>query len=818
MLVGYFDVKSAKHCIRLLDVLQPPADDSDGEKMAAALVATVNKFGLSTANLATLYHDGSAAASVKMYSQLRELNPGLLMLDGLYGVADTACHAGVTKMSTQLQELIADIYTHYSSSSAKNEKLNELFADIPSINEFSLPPSTCCLKFCTLVRKVLGIWTDLITYYSSFDKEDDKANLICTRLQDLKLRATFMFLDRALEPLRAFQERLHVHRGSARADMVQVLQDASGLLRFYTAGFLRPQAVVRVLKECDTSLLKFHLPAEELNVGGALLEDFLCKSSEGESDTLSFVREQALSFYTGLTASLVEGLPLSYGLLRSMAQLLSPQGRLKVSGKEVVELGTKLGLCKSPEEIGQLNKEFLEYRLAEEGAGQDNASGGVVQNDCALSPEQHWSMVLKASESTSIFNKLALTLLAMPCPPLEAQQVFAQAVLSGDCAQFTDSVTESELDSSVQEEDVTDDSVFSDNKGVTVNVSKRKVKGHPRKGTLVVMETSMCCFPEVNYVNGPVKPCTVRLQKIFNGSDNLKSTVFVEDDVIWKNTAEGTTRGIFGWESSLRQKPQARTVFQAGAGVWAKPEFLDNDSRKHRESEVTSNENNSSTDSTYTPSPRSAKKVVDYQQNPKGQNRTSTSSVSSQSPRSAKKRVDYQDGKGFSTGELVWGKVKGFSWWPGLVVLWKSNKPPPTSMRRVEWFGDGMFSEICAEGLLRFEAFKKCFCKNSYASLPTYKDAIYQVLELASERCEMSFSKAGNKEEELRLMLDWAHGGFLPSGPEGFNPPPLPSAIDSKGDSSDSPLSDYQPPAKKKYVCKTKTLNGSQSYNREEQW
>lgn len=52
-----------------------------------------------------------------------------------------------------------------------------------------------------------------------------------------------------------------------------------------------------------------------------------------------------------------------------------------------------------------------------------------------------------------------------------------------------------------------------------------------------------------------------------------------------------------------------------------------------------------------------------------------------------------QDGKGFPTGELVWGKVKGFSWWPGMVMAWKT-KSAPHGMRRVEWFGDGMFSEV----------------------------------------------------------------------------------------------------------------------------
>uniref|UniRef100_A0A4W5KQ26 DNA (cytosine-5-)-methyltransferase n=1 Tax=Hucho hucho TaxID=62062 RepID=A0A4W5KQ26_9TELE len=733
VLVGYFDIKAARHCIRLLDVLQPPADGNAGEKTAAALVETLERFGLPAANLTALYSDGNGSASEPICSQLRELNPNMVVLGGLYGVADAACHAGVAELSTQAQELIVDIYSHYSSCSTKDDNLKELFSSISSTDGLTLPLTTCCLNFCMLVRKVLGMWTELISHFSSCNKEDNivnKAKLIRTQLQDHKLRAIFMFLDQALEPLRVFQERLHHHEGSARADLVQILQDASGLLRSYASSFLRPQAVVRFVKERDTFLLKttkFHLPRAELNVGGAVVEDFLCESSETGSEALQLLQEQALSFYTALTASVAEGLPLSDGVLRSMAQLLSPQGRLKVTGKAVGELGAKLGLCSSPEEISQLNKEFLEYQLAEEGQrdeGENRCDGGVQNGSAAPSLEQHWSTVLKASGSTTIFRKLVLTLLAMPCPPLEAQKVFTQAVENGDAAQFVDSVTESELDS-IQEVDLTNDSTLSDNNSVNGPGRKKKSRGRSRK------------IPsEVNYLNGTVKPCTVRLQKIINGPKNEDNTVFVEDDVIWTNTIEPL----------------------------------------------------------------------------KNENQTSASNVSTPSPRAAKKGVDYQDGKGFPTGELVWGKVKGFSWWPGLVVLWKSNKTPPVSMRRVEWFGDSMFSEIYTERLLRFAAFAKCFCKNSYASLPTYKDAIYQVLELAGERCEKSFLAAGNKQEELKLMLDWAHSGFHPTGPDGFNPPP---PADLKAESSDLTLSDYQPPAKKKYVNKSRPSSGNQGYSRE---
>lgn len=43
-------------------------------------------------------------------------------------------------------------------------------------------------------------------------------------------------------------------------------------------------------------------------------------------------------------------------------------------------------------------------------------------------------------------------------------------------------------------------------------------------------------------------------------------------------------------------------------------------------------------------------------------------------------------------------------------------------------------------------------------------------LQLAGERCGKTFAE-GSKDEELKLMLDWAFEGFLPTGPEGFVPP-----------------------------------------------
>lgn len=59
-----------------------------------------------------------------------------------------------------------------------------------------------------------------------------------------------------------------------------------------------------------------------------------------------------------------------------------------------------------------------------------------------------------------------------------------------------------------------------------------------------------------------------------------------------------------------------------------------------------------------------------------------------------------QDGRGFGIGELVWGKLRGFSWWPGRIVSWwmTGRSRAAEGTRWVMWFGDGKFSVVSARG------------------------------------------------------------------------------------------------------------------------
>ncbi|XP_056282166.1 DNA (cytosine-5)-methyltransferase 3A isoform X2 [Pseudoliparis swirei] len=152
------------------------------------------------------------------------------------------------------------------------------------------------------------------------------------------------------------------------------------------------------------------------------------------------------------------------------------------------------------------------------------------------------------------------------------------------------------------------------------------------------------------------------------------------------------------------------------------------------------------------------------------------------SPKPADTEPEYEDGRGFGIGELVWGKLRGFSWWPGRVVSWWMTRRSRAAdgTRWVMWFGDGKFSVVCVEKLMPLSSFDNAFHQPTYNKQPMYKKAIYEVLQAASSRAGKAFvsppdsdeTKSSKSVEMLnKQMIDWAKTGFQPAGPKALEPP-----------------------------------------------
>uniref|UniRef100_A0AAY5KJN2 DNA (cytosine-5-)-methyltransferase n=1 Tax=Esox lucius TaxID=8010 RepID=A0AAY5KJN2_ESOLU len=78
----------------------------------------------------------------------------------------------------------------------------------------------------------------------------------------------------------------------------------------------------------------------------------------------------------------------------------------------------------------------------------------------------------------------------------------------------------------------------------------------------------------------------------------------------------------------------------------------------------------------------------------------------------------YCDGRGFGLGCLVFGKLRGFSWWPGRIVSWvmSGRSRAADGTRWVMWFGDGKFSVVsyyylCSSTISTYRHFMSlCVC------------------------------------------------------------------------------------------------------------
>lgn len=232
-----------------------------------------------------------------------------------------------------------------------------------------------------------------------------------------------------------------------------------------------------------------------------------------------------------------------------------------------------------------------------------------------------------------------------------------------------------------------------------------------------------------------------------------------EEDSAWdsSNSEEKAEVGS-GCETGLRQRPRPRTIFQAGLTAHSKPRSRERGHSKEDHSDLVA-------------SVPEGPALELMEQDSKDSAQSSTTSTSTTETAS---QPEYKDNKGFGIGELVWGKIKGFSWWPGMVVTWRATGRRQAShgMRWLQWFGDGKFSEVSADKLDSITAFPKFFNQSSYTKLASYRRAIFQALEVASLRAEKTFppSEADSLEEQVKPMLDWAHGGFLPKGQEGLKP------------------------------------------------
>uniref|UniRef100_A0A8C3SZJ9 DNA (cytosine-5-)-methyltransferase n=1 Tax=Chelydra serpentina TaxID=8475 RepID=A0A8C3SZJ9_CHESE len=308
---------------------------------------------------------------------------------------------------------------------------------------------------------------------------------------------------------------------------------------------------------------------------------------------------------------------------------------------------------------------------------------------------------------------------------------------------------------------------------------------------------------------------------------STRSKKIGKEDLSWprklSKAQEVRPRGAAGWESSLRQKPPARMIFQAGLNLHETKLKDENDleslapvrcSKRRTAMPLIDLTEEDSKESSQSSSITSASSTQE------DQNGSPELIAGEQASRVAGEVVEYQDGKDFGIGELVWGKIKGFSWWPAIIVSYRvtSKRQAISGMRWVQWFGDGKFSEVSADKLVGLMAFRQHFNHSTFNKLVSYRRAVHHALKVARSRAGKTFpGTAGESlEEQLKPMIDWAFSGFKPMGCKGLKPPKTPEngVAPLKNGIEEVCAPEHCPPAKR---LKTNFCNNSKERAEEDQ-
>uniref|UniRef100_A0A8C8YXE3 DNA (cytosine-5-)-methyltransferase n=1 Tax=Prolemur simus TaxID=1328070 RepID=A0A8C8YXE3_PROSS len=125
--------------------------------------------------------------------------------------------------------------------------------------------------------------------------------------------------------------------------------------------------------------------------------------------------------------------------------------------------------------------------------------------------------------------------------------------------------------------------------------------------------------------------------------------------------------------------------------------------------------------------------------------------------------------------------------------------------------------QVSADKLVALGLFSQHFNLATFNKLVSYRKAMYHALEKARVRAGKTFptSPGDSLEDQLKPMLEWAHGGFKPTGIEGLRPNnKQPENKTRRRTADDSATSDYCPPPKR---LKTNCYNNGKDRGDEDQ-
>lgn len=335
VLLSYVELSSGLSVVKLLDVLQLSTDSVDQDvdvdpsvstgatADAHLLIDRLKRRGLSLDHLCVFFCDAHRAVGRVFELQLQAFSPRLVSLCGLPGLAGRACEDGLLRAFPHVLHVLGVLHHQRST----RPEIDHTLKDTLALPHRPSPDRGAQALSIVEIVEMSNSWRDVKEKLMLLDVSHIKELVM-----DDKLELDFLFLSKALRPLRALQEL----QGSAALSVAEELQLSLVLLHSYAASILHPSASSCFLRTWDLGVLQDEeklLLTCDVDVGSSA-RDFLAASSTALTDQdRSDFFNAATNYYKAVVEGLVRNIPtkLSKEALMTITKVLKHPEDISVS-------------------------------------------------------------------------------------------------------------------------------------------------------------------------------------------------------------------------------------------------------------------------------------------------------------------------------------------------------------------------------------------------------------------------------------------------------------------------------------------------------
>ena len=298
-------------------------------------------------------------------SRIRNIQPDVLDIGCISHLANLCCVAAVKQLPLPVEELLIDVYFHFSHGAKRKEEYREFleFCDVAPLKILK-HASTRWLSLEKCVNRFLQQWPALLSYFESHEDRErpGRVKRCADYLASVEMKAYFVFLSFILQPLNSFNTIF-------QTDATQIailIPEMNRLLRLFMAKFV----LMRVIKSStDLTKVSFADRSAQLNddilAVGMAMRTMLADSDDDLADsTITRIFDSVRRFYVAIVEKMVKIFPFHDAVLKDLA-VLNPDPKLRDtwSPTMVRNLATRFSIV-AETELSCLAEEFQDYQLS----------------------------------------------------------------------------------------------------------------------------------------------------------------------------------------------------------------------------------------------------------------------------------------------------------------------------------------------------------------------------------------------------------------------------------------------------------------------